>query len=161
MNQNYINGDQFHSTIKKVYEGEINQKAINKKDENMALVVYEPIHENNDFADIRKGNGKGYSKWVFAEEKGIEENIFTSNLELMIDTRLEPNAAIGLHKHTITEEVYYILEGSITMTTLNEDNSEFTETLNKGDAHVIKVSQSHYGQAGNQGVRFLTVAVKV
>ncbi|MDH4030691.1 MAG: cupin domain-containing protein, partial [Chromatiales bacterium] len=84
--------------------------------------------------------------------------IFQSGFELMIDAEMEPNSAIGLHWHHRTEEIYYILGGSIRMTTVNADGDEHSETLKAGDAHAVLRGQGHYGRVGADGVRFMAVS---
>jgi mannose-6-phosphate isomerase-like protein (cupin superfamily) len=142
-----------------VYFGPI-QWAVNKKRKFMAQVVYEPAHENLAHQDDRKGSGKDFATWIFSEEDGLKENLFTTALELMIDARLEPNASIGLHSHPRTEEIYYILEGSIRMTTIGPNGEEMTEELFAGDAHMVRLGQSHFGTAGLKGTRFIVVAIR-
>jgi hypothetical protein len=63
----------------------------------MARVVYTAVHENRAFptGDDRRGHGRDHATWVFSEEPGLEEGLFRGGLELMIDARLEPGAAIG------------------------------------------------------------------
>jgi mannose-6-phosphate isomerase-like protein (cupin superfamily) len=156
----YIPGDQFHTKMKRVYSGEY-QWAVNKKKEQMAHVVYDAVHENRSFDDERRGHGKDYATWIFSEEEGLREGVFASCFELMIDARLEPNAAIGLHQHSQTEEIYYILEGSVKMTTLDINGKRITAELSPGDAHAVKIGQSHYGVAGPDGVRFIAVAFRL
>jgi mannose-6-phosphate isomerase-like protein (cupin superfamily) len=158
MGKNYIDGNVFHSQVKKVYFGELGW-AVNKKHEFMAKVVYDPAHENPNFSDERRGKGKDFATWVFSEENGIRENLFSTPLELMIDARLEPNASVGLHTHPHTEEIYYILEGSIRMTSVNERGEEQSAELFSGDAHVVRLGHSHYGTAGSEGVRFIVIAI--
>lgn len=81
-------------------------------------------------------------------------------MEKLIDATLEPNASIGLHTHLRTEEIYYILEGSIRMTTVSPNGQELSDVLFPGDAHLVKLGQSHYGSAGPDGVRFLAVPIR-
>jgi quercetin dioxygenase-like cupin family protein len=157
--EDFIPGEKFHSEVKKVYTGKYHW-AVNKKHSEMARVLYEPAHENNRFDDERRGSGKDFATWVFSEERDTRENIFTTGLELFIDATLEPQAAIGLHTHDETEEIYYILAGSIKMTTIGVDGQQHSEELTAGDAHMIKKGQAHYGTAGAQGVRFITVALR-
>lgn len=126
----------------------------------MANVVYDPAHENLSYQDARKGHGKDFATWIFSEEEGLKENLFTTNFELMIDATLEPNASIGIHFHDRTEEIYYILEGNIRMTTVGPDGKELTAELSAGDAHLVSLGQAHYGTAGPDGVRFLAVAIR-
>ena len=155
----YINGKHFHEQIRRVYFGRY-EWAVNKKREEMAKVLYDPAHENVAFQDARRGIGKDYAVWIFSEEAGTEENLFESDFELMIDATLEPNAAIGLHHHHATEEIYYILEGAIQMVTIDRDGKEFSQELASGDAHFVKKGQSHYGIAGPDGARFIAVAMR-
>ena len=42
---------------------------------------------------------------------------------------------------------------------LNRFAAEHTETLGRGDAHVVKLGQAHYGIAGPRGARFIAVAM--
>ena len=155
----YILGEEFHKNRGKVYSKELGW-AVNKKHKYMAKVLYEPVHENKAFEGEKRGKGKNFATWILSEEEGIKEGIFSTNFELMIDARLEPNASIGLHYHTTTEEVYYILEGTIDMVTVSENGDEFRQKLCKGDAHFVKLKQGHYGTAGKKGVRFIAVAVR-
>jgi mannose-6-phosphate isomerase-like protein (cupin superfamily) len=156
----FIDGETFHREVRQVYHGPSGW-AINKRHAHMAKVLYEPAHQNLDYSDpARRGQGKDYATWIFSEEPGLQEGHFQTPFELMIDARLEPHASIGLHRHAQTEEVYYILEGTITMTTIGTDERQHTETLTVGDAHTVGLGQSHYGTAGPDGVRFLAVAVR-
>lgn len=159
MEKKYIDGETFHNKIRQVYFGSYDW-AVNKKKELMANVVYDPAHENLAYQDERKGHGKDFATWIFSEEEGLKENLFTTQFELMIDATLEPNASIGLHTHLRTEEIYYILEGRIRMTTVGPDGKELSEQLSAGDAHLVRLGQSHYGSAGPDGVRFLAVAIR-
>lgn len=155
----YIDGQQFHTNIKQVYKGKYGW-AINKQHKDMAKVVYHPAHENLKYQDERRGHGRDFATWVFSEEQDTKEQIFTTGLELFIDATLEPDGSIGLHYHTETEEIYYILAGSILMTTVDQSGEKHTELLSAGDAHVVKIGQGHYGTAGAEGVRFITVAMR-
>ena len=155
----YVAGEEFHTNIKRVYADEYDW-AINKKHDKMAHVLYYAVHENDAFDDERHGWGNDYATWIFSEEEGLREGIFTSGFELMIDATLDPHASIGLHHHHKTEEIYYILEGSIKMTTLHPDGREKTVELQAGDAHAVKLGQAHYGTAGPAGVRFIAVAFR-
>jgi mannose-6-phosphate isomerase-like protein (cupin superfamily) len=155
----YIDGRKFHSQANRVYAGEC-KWAVNKTSDLMARVLYNPTHENINETGIKRGRGKNHATWIFSEENGTKENIFSTKFELLIDSRLEPNASIGLHMHTDTEEIYYILDGSISMTTVDASGNECSQTLNAGDAHMVKTGQGHYGVAGSEGVRFVAIAVR-
>ena len=154
-------GDEFHVPGARVYAGPLGP-AIHKRAEAMARVVYNAVHENRAFdeGDDRRGHGRDHATWVFSEEPGLEEGLFHGGLELMIDARLEPGAAIGLHRHVVTEEVYYVLEGQLSMTTVLADGREFRGTLRPGDAHGVRLGEAHYGRAGAEGCRFLAVGFR-
>jgi quercetin dioxygenase-like cupin family protein len=156
----YVGGDVYHEKIKRAYRGAYHW-ALNKKNELMAKVLYEAPHLNLKERGIKRGSGKDWATWIFSEEPGTEENIFASGLELMIDARLEPGAAIGLHRHGVTEEVYYLLEGSLEMTTVGATGEEETVVLEPGDAHFVRMGQGHYGRAGRSGARFIAVAARI
>lgn len=157
--QTWQNGDLFHREPNRVYSGELGWAA-NKQSALMAHVCYEAAHLNVDEQGNKRGHGKDYAKWICSEEPGTQEGLFSTAMELMIDARLEPNAAVGLHWHHETEEVYYLLEGELTMTTVNAEGHEQTALLRAGDAHFVKLGQGHYGVAGAEGARFVAVAVR-
>jgi mannose-6-phosphate isomerase-like protein (cupin superfamily) len=155
----YTPGDVFHGQKQPVYAG-THGFAVNKKAEQMAKVVYEAPHFNEKETGVRRGAGRDFATWIFSEEGDQAERLFSTPLELMIDARLEPHAAIGLHGHEHTEEVYYVLEGNIRMTTVDSVHGEHTVELGPGDAHLVKLGQAHYGQALEKGARFIVVAVR-
>ena len=155
----YTPGDVFHSRKQPVYAGTPGF-AVNKKAELMAKVVYEAPHFNASETGVRRGAGRDFATWVFSEEGEQAERLFSTPLELMIDARLEPFASIGLHHHEHTEEVYYVLEGRLRMTTVDPRHGEHTEELGAGDAHLVKLGQGHYGQALETGARFMVVAMR-
>jgi quercetin dioxygenase-like cupin family protein len=156
----YQPGDEFHSSAAPVYRQPLDW-AVNKTAGAMARVVYDAPHFNAGETGIRRGQGKDFATWVFCEEAGKAEGLLRSGLELVIDARLEPGAAVGLHTHDRTEEIYYILEGSIRMTTLAPDGQERTADLLPGDAHLVRSAQRHFGQAGRDGVRMLVISARV
>jgi mannose-6-phosphate isomerase-like protein (cupin superfamily) len=155
----YVPGDAFHQSVRKVYDAPL-EWAVNKRDAAMARVLYVAPHENLAETGDRRGHGKDFAKWIFSEEPGLEERLFATRFELAIDARLEPGAAIGLHFHDRTEEIYYLLEGELRMTTVERGGRESTATLRAGDAHLVKLGQGHFGVAGADGARFLAVAVR-
>lgn len=154
-------GEQFHVPGARVYAEPLGP-AIHKRAEGMARVLYTAVHENRAFdsGDDRRGHGRDHATWVFSEEPGLQEGLFHGGLELMIDARLEPGAAIGLHRHPTTEEIYYVLEGQLTMTTVLNDGREVRAVLRPGDASAVVLGQAHYGRAGVEGCRFLAVAFR-
>src|SRR5206468_5520100 len=94
----FVPGDVFHTAVRKVYDGAL-EWAVNKRDALMARVLYVAPHENLAETGDRRGHGKDFAKWIFSEEPGLEEGLFSTRFELAIDARLEPGAAIGLHFH--------------------------------------------------------------
>ena len=155
----YVPGDVFHTIVRKVYRGEPGW-AVNKEDAKMARVLYTAPHRNDAESGDRRGHGKDFAKWIFCEEPGLEERLFSTKFELAIDARLEPGAAVGLHFHDRTEEIYYLLDGELTMTTVDRSGREETATLRAGDAHLVKLGQGHCGVAGPAGARFVAFAVR-
>jgi mannose-6-phosphate isomerase-like protein (cupin superfamily) len=154
-------GERFHQPGARVYAGEVGE-VIHKRAELMARVLYTAPHENRTFpeGDDRRGHGRDWANWIFSEEPGLAEGLFCCGLELVIDARLEADAAVGLHVHRETEEVYYLLEGELRMTTVLPDGREETHALGPGDAHGVRLGQGHYGRAGPAGCRFIAVAVR-
>ncbi|TMA30404.1 MAG: cupin domain-containing protein [Deltaproteobacteria bacterium] len=126
----------------------------------MARVLYLAPHENAVETGDRHGRGKDFAKWIFSEEPGLEERLFSTRFELAIDARLDPGAAIGLHFHDRTEEIYYLLDGELSMTTVDRSGRESTATLRAGDAHLVRLGQGHFGVAGSAGARFVAFAVR-
>lgn len=157
--KDYTPGDIFHTEQRPVYAGALGF-AVNKKAEHMARVVYEAPHFNAGETGPRRGAGRDFATWIFSEEGAQSERLFSTPFELMMDARLEPFAAIGLHHHGHTEEVYYVLEGRLRMTTVDPQHGEHTALLEAGDAHLVKLGQGHYGQALETGARFIVVAVR-
>jgi len=157
--KNYILAQDYHNSDKKVYAGDL-QWAVNKKSDKMANVLYEATHFNENYTDERRGEGKNYATWIFSEEDGKREGIFSTNFDFLIDSTFEANATIGLHYHYANEEIYYILEGELEMTTVSAEGAEYTELLKAGDSHMVKLGQGHYGKIGKDGVRFITVGIK-
>lgn len=58
-------------------------------------------------------------------------------LKLVIDSRLEHGAAIGLHAHADNEGLYYLLEGSLRMTTVAGDSKGDHRPTPPRDATVV------------------------
>jgi oxalate decarboxylase/phosphoglucose isomerase-like protein (cupin superfamily) len=154
-----FDGKEFHASIRRVYFGDY-PRALNKRSDDLARVNYVAAHENIGETGDRRGHGTDHATWLFSEEEGTAERIFTVPFELAIDATLEPGAALGLHFHDRTEEFYYVLAGSIAMTTVDTDGAESTSELHEGDVHFVRLGQGHCGVAGAAGVRFLAVAAR-
>lgn len=154
----HFSGDEFHGNVKKTYFGEIPPSQI-KSAELMANVEYAPLHFNPDFEGTRRGSGKAVSTWVFSEDGDLKDHLSETGFNLFIDFRMEPHASIGFHLHNDKEEIYYLLEGSIEMTLVNRDGEEYSGTMKPGDAQFVRLGQGHYGRAGDEGARIITVCV--
>lgn len=152
-------GEEFHTSGRAFYDGVVGW-AVNKRGSLMARVVYDPSHPNPHETGDRAGHGRNLATWVFCERDDDGERLFAAPLRLVIDSRLDPGAAIGLHLHTDNEELYYLLEGRLTMTTVAAKGQNATIEMRPGDAHAVRLGQAHYGVAGPEGARFLVVAVK-
>ena len=53
-----------------------------------------------------------------------------------------------------------MLEGQLSMTTVLPDGREVSATLHPGDAHGVRLGESHWGRAGAEGCRFLAVGFR-
>jgi quercetin dioxygenase-like cupin family protein len=134
--------------------------AIVKRDAAMLRQSSEPLHPNLAETGWLRGEGRATSKLVVAETAGVREGVMQTKLHLVADTMLEPGASVGLHDHDHTEEVWYLLEGSLTVLTVASDGQEATHELGAGDAHVVRLGQRHAGRAGPSGARLIVVAVR-
>lgn len=155
----YVAAEGFHQDKAPIYNGELGW-AVNKKAAQMAKVHYQAPNFNAAEDGLKQGSGDEYATWVFSEEHAQAEGLFQSGLELMMDVQLEPAANIGLHWHDYTEEVFYVLKGSLTVTTVTRDGEEHSENLKVGDAHMVRLGQGHYAVAGRYGARFIAVATR-
>jgi mannose-6-phosphate isomerase-like protein (cupin superfamily) len=131
-----------------------------KRDAAMVRETATPLHANPSEDGWRRGSGRAESKLVVAETGGVHEGVIQTKLHLLADTVLEPEASVGLHAHDHTEEVWYVLEGSLTTVTVAADGREVTHELERGDAHVVRLGQRHAGRAGSAGARLIVVAVR-
>jgi quercetin dioxygenase-like cupin family protein len=153
-------GEHFHRRHGPAYRGRL-REAVFKRRRHMAHVRYDATHHNPDRKGARAGRGSNRSVWVFAEEGELAEGLFEGGLELMIDTRLGPGASIGEHRHADSEEIYYLLEGTLTVTVLTADGRRSSAALAPGDAHLVRRRQSHWAVAGADGARLIVVALRV
>ncbi len=158
--ETYVASKSFHVAGAKVYDAPLSG-TVNKRQAHMARVVYEPAHHDPKVGGAWGGRGRTYATWVFSEEPGLTERLLKSGLELVMDTTLEPKASVGYHQHVRTEELYYLLSGSLTVATRGADGVVVTETLHVGDAHLVRPGQGHTCMAGDDGARYLTVAARI
>lgn len=150
--------DAYHNTDAPTYD-DVTDGSL-KHNDSMAVVRYEPSHYNPQAPEGKTGSGVTMGRWVFNEEPGKAEGLLQSNIELFMDSSLEPHASIGYHRHTETEEIYYLLSGTLSIELTDENSTRLLE-LKVGGAHLIKPGQSHYVQAGEEGARFIVVAARV
>lgn len=158
MSHYLFDGSEFHTSVKKTYFAEIPPSQI-KSSEFMARVEYAPLHLNSGFEGTKHGSGKAVSTWVFSEDGELKDRLSGTGFNLFIDFRVEPHAAIGFHIHHDKEEIYYLLEGSMEMTLVSSDGSEYTGLMKPGDAQFVRIGQGHYGKAGSGGARVITVCI--
>ena len=87
--------------------------------------------------------------------------MLTSGIEVVMDSRLDPGAVIGLHSHERTEEFYYVLDGTLTVQAARTPADALAAaTLTAGDVHFLPVGGRHTAQAGPDGARILVVAAR-
>lgn len=157
---NYTPARNFHGSGQSIYKRKLGP-AVCKEDALMAKVLYEPAHENPDESgNARRGSGRAFVKWIFSEEPETAEDLINGNLAFLHDTVLEAKASVGLHLHEDAGEIYYLLEGSLTITTVDEEGREWQQTLAPGDAHLLKPGQAHCAEAGQEGARFIVVGLQ-
>ncbi len=161
----YTDGQVFHASgCSRIYREEnAPGERYFKASPAMAHVVYQNAHENPAFpeGDPRRGTGRNFCKWVTSEQPDTAEHFSCNgNLNGILDSRLEPGASVGWHRHEDTEEYYYVLEGSLYAQCQDQDGQIFQRTLRPGDLHRVSRGMSHYAQAGSDGARFLAVIVR-
>jgi len=153
---------EFHGGDTPVYVAPEKQKNSRfKKAAGIANVVYQPAHKNSDTKKGQQGEGELLGKWLYNEQPDKQEKLLKSTIELFMDSSLAPNASVGLHPHSDTEEIYYLLEGKLEIELIGKDGITIKQTITPGDTHLIQPGESHFIQAGNKGARFIVVAAKV
>lgn len=162
-NSDYVTGNEFHNgSHQRIYARSAQSDGkFFKTAELMAKVAYTNAHENHAFPpnDPKHGIGKNYCKWLASEQTDTKEN-FSSHLDGILESRLEPGASIGWHKHTDTEEYYIILEGSMFIECQDAEGNIYSQIIHAGDMHRVAPGMSHFAKASDEGVRFLAVIVK-
>ena len=123
--------------------------------------VYEPAHPAPDAERGLRGIGRLTGTWIACEESGAAEGWLASGVELVMDSRLDPGAAIGRHEHPDTEELYLVLAGELTVTASPGGEDVAVETLAAGDVHRLPRGGWHAARAGSSGARILVVAARV
>ena len=158
--EDYVPGTDFHHDLPGIYSDSIGW-AVYKSNQAMAKVRYDALHFNSAEIGDRRGQGGLFVTWIYSEEDGTAEQLLESSLEFVMDTYLEPNSSVGLHLHAQTEEIYYLLEGSLIVTVVRSDGSkEAKETLLPGDSHLVRHRQGHTAKAGDQGARIIVIGAR-
>src|SRR3954468_12937289 len=150
-------GAAFHAEALPVYGGDLSIAHLVKRGAEMAHVAYRPSHPNPEERGPRAGQGTSRCVWLSSEQGAQAEGISESCLDGMIDTWLEPGASIGWHLHDRSEEIYYLIAGSLTVTVEDLDGQVHALDLAVGDSHRVGTGMSHSSVAGEEGARFLCV----
>ena len=89
-------------------------------------------------------------------EKYFEVKTFNDGLNKIMYGKLIPGASIGLHTHTDSSEIIYVISGS------GKNICEgIEERLNPGDVHYCKKDSSHtFINDGNEDLIFFAVVPK-
>ncbi|GLS90720.1 hypothetical protein GCM10007916_17870 [Psychromonas marina] len=160
--RNTLTEMEFHESDAPVYEPQSDKENLYfKQSVGIANVIYQAAHENNHVHIDQKGQGELLGKWLYNEQQDKKEKRLKSTIELFMDSSLAPNASIGLHKHSDTEEIYYLLEGQLHIELIDKKGTIFQQVITAGDTHLIQPGESHFVKAGAQGARFIVVAAKV
>jgi hypothetical protein len=158
-----IDGERFHREGRPFYQAPPGDAvpgwANVKRAGGMARVAYEPNHPNPAESGSRAGRGRTVSTWLACERAGDGEGLLTAPLRLLVDVALDPGASIGLHVHDATEEVWYVLDGTLTITLAAPGGAETTAELRRGDLCATRLGQAHTGVAGAAGARVLVIDV--
>jgi quercetin dioxygenase-like cupin family protein len=154
-------GEQFHRDALPVYTGDRTTAHLLKRGADMARVAYQPAHPNPEEQGARAGQGTSRCIWLWSEQGAQAERISESCLNGMIDTWLDPGASIGWHLHDETEEIYYLVAGSLTVTVQDLSGPVRVLELGPGDSHRIGTGMWHGSVAGAEGARFLCVMVSI
>lgn len=124
-------------------------------------VCYRPAHANPAADGWQQGQGENPCIWVACEQGLAAEGRLHSNLDGVIDSRLPPGASIGWHRHTDSEEIYYLLEGSLMVSVQDAGGQLASFRLQPGDRHLLSPGMAHAALAGDEGARFIAVLARV
>lgn len=125
--------------------------------EEMPHARYTPGHPAPEESGWRAGRGANLTRWIVGPPRAGTTRARDLPLSRgVMDSWLEPRAAVGLHEHPDSAELYYLLEGSLRALRVRDGTEEEAE-LRPGDAHVVQPGESHGVVAGDEGVRFLVV----
>ncbi len=106
------------------------------------------IDFNNIEAEIKNNFNNG--------EKYFEVKTYNDGLNKIMMGKLIPGASIGLHTHTDSSEIIYVLSGSG-----KNICDGIEERLNPGDTHYCKKGSNHtFINDGNEDLIFLAIVPK-
>jgi quercetin dioxygenase-like cupin family protein len=155
----WVDGDEFHRGEARVHRARPGEPAgLVKRRPDMAHVRYRPANPCPTAPGWMAGSGVAHTVWLASEQPGNAEGLIPAGLRAAFDTRLEPGASEGWHQHPVSEELYVVLTGELTVRVGDgspEDAAEFV--LAPGDTHRIPVGWWHAARAGAEGVRFVVV----
>lgn len=124
-------------------------------------VCYRPAHANPAVEGWQRGQGENPCIWVACEQGLAAEGRLRSTLDGVIDSRLPPGASIGWHRHDDSEEIYYLLAGSLLVSVQGADGQRASYWLQPGDRHLLSPGMAHAALAGETGARFIAVLARV
>ena len=156
----WLPGELFHQQQQPIFCGDISRAHLYKQAAEMAHVCYAPAHANPQQSGERAAQGLNRCIWVAGEQGAQAEGISRSLLDGLLDSTLEPEASIGWHHHADSEEIYYLLAGSLRVELTDEGGQHWQFELQPGDSHRVGPGMSHWAQAGAQGARFIAVMMK-
>lgn len=87
--------------------------------------------------------------------RALEASVFLTNWSYVDHLLLPPGASEGRHRHSGVEEVYYVIDGSGTVTVGDESAS-----IEKGDAVPIRLGEVHsFQNAGPLELEFMIIGI--
>jgi quercetin dioxygenase-like cupin family protein len=155
----WIDGAEFHLGEARVHRARPGEPAaLVKRRSDMAHVLYSPANPSPSAPGWMAGSGGARTVWLASEQPGSAEGLIPAGLRGAFDTYLEPGAAVGWHQHPVSEEMYLVLTGELTVRVGDGPPADAAEfVLAPGDTHRIPVGWWHAARAGAEGVRFVVV----
>ncbi|GEM_PF-6902497 len=119
-------------------------------------IAYAPAHPAPGEEGWLAGSGRNRTRWAVGPQgEGPARALGLRRVRALIDSHLEPDAAVGLHHHD-SVEVYYVLAGTLQVVH-ERDGTREEALLQAGDVHVIAPGEAHAARAGAAGARFLAL----
>lgn len=92
-----------------------------------------------DFKDIKEKIIPNFN----GGEKEFKANMYVDDLNKIMMGTLIKGASIGMHTHTTSSEIQYILKGIATFKIVDEEGKENIEIVKEGQVHYCKKGCSH------------------